>query len=105
MRKQSIKAVDTCISAGLLIASILALVLIGIGVIFAVSMAGSWTPVLIFSIPLLVAAGAICYRFRRKSIRRDDEVRHELSWRREVVNAVLILTLAAIAWLLHLQIN
>lgn len=56
---------DKILSAVLLIASFLAVIALGFGMFFAISMSSSWIPVLIFGIPLLTASGAIYYWLRR----------------------------------------
>lgn len=74
---------DRILSAVLLIASIFAIVVLGFGMFFAISMSSAWVPVMIFGIPLLTASGAIYYWFRRGGTQKQNEIQNTYSKRRE----------------------
>jgi|GEM_PF-7022429 hypothetical protein len=58
MKFQARRFLDSIVSGGLLVASVLALVVFGLMALFSIRMGGSWLPLLFFGVPILTAFGA-----------------------------------------------
>lgn len=108
MGDQSAKHRSTALDAALAMGSVVAIWVFLLGGMFAVSMSGSWIPVLVYGIPASIAVGALYYWRRLKTSRRsgaDDQVPNTLSWKREVTTALLILSGIGLAVFLHFRVQ
>jgi len=101
MNKKKNAGQNTALSAGLLTVSIMSVIVISCCAIFSISMSGTWIPILVFGIPLLISTGAIFFWFRGRVDRCEDRVRNEFYWKREVISGILILYGVMVAWIIN----